>query len=96
MSLAARLKAAVEADPSIVRVPIENGGYLQEHMLKLGLTKADLKKLEAKGIAYRAYTKNIWVPGEKMPNGIEIKPEHLGKGAGHRVLWTIIGREGGV
>lgn len=71
-ALLERVKVACERNPSIV-VPLaelENSlGFGEEHFEWLGLSKADLKKLSRTGLAVRAYTKNIWLPGEIMPNG---------------------------
>jgi hypothetical protein len=58
----------------------------------LGLSKADLKRLERAGMALRGYSQNVFLPGQKMPNGtlVEDKPGVTYRGKGHHALWIIV------
>jgi hypothetical protein len=93
MTIWTRLRAAIEADPSIVRESgqvVPHSGFRQDYLMSLGLLKSDLKKLERGGMAVRQYSKNIWVPGETLPNGSTVEDGKWAKGPGHRVLWNIL------
>lgn len=70
--LAQRLRKAIEEDPGIIcaRKDVhKHPGVAESHLEWLGLSRNDLKRLERFGLALRAYTKNVWLPGEVLPNG---------------------------
>ncbi len=88
-----RLKMAIGQDGSIIRKESEvtpHSGFKQQYLIDLGLTKADLKKLERGGMALRQYSKNSWLPGETLPSGTEVAEGKRYAGPGHRVLWNIL------
>lgn len=61
MSLFNRLKEALHQDNSITCTKEELNmakGFSTEYLESLGLRKADLKKLERKGLAVRGYTQS--------------------------------------
>lgn len=74
MKVIENLKAAVVLNPQIVvpKSEVKTAKGLTEPMLAaFGLTRKDLKRLERKGLAIRAYTQNIFPPreDEKAPDG---------------------------
>lgn len=92
-----RVIAACEINNCIVvdrREARQHPGFALEYFERLGLSKADLKRLESKGLALRGYTKNVWLAGEKTPNGKEVPEGYIAKGTGHRVRWILIADRG--
>lgn len=72
LGLKTKLEEAIAKDPKIAATVdqiSEHPGVTPEYLQTLGLSEVDLKKLERKGLAIRAYTKNIYFPGDPMPNG---------------------------
>ena len=88
-----RLKLATGQDSSIM-VGLEEAqihpGNEPEYLSQLGLEKKHLKRLEKLGIAFRAYSKNIWLAGETMPNGKVVEPGSSYRDRGSRVLWLLV------
>ena len=89
-----RLEAAIQADPGMISLPEncdQHEGRPEAYLIDvLGLTKGDLQRLSRGGMAIKAYTKNRWNPGDKLPNGQEVKPGVSYNGAGHRKHWIIV------
>lgn len=88
-----RLKIALEQDASILtdKVGLEkHEGNSEAYLLSLGLSKGDLRRLEASGIAIRGYTKNIWLPGEQTPRGITVPVGQRYVGRGHHARWVLV------
>lgn len=95
-SLQRRLDQAINNDNTILVTREDLGtvqGFPLEHFLYLGLRKSDLKKLESQGKAIRGYTKNVWLPGEKLPNGREVRPNLKYHGKGSKLKWILIKKE---
>jgi hypothetical protein len=88
------VKKALEQDNTIA-VDISEldkaEGKTEEYMEYLGLKRNDLKKLERAGLALRGYTKNVYLPGDKMPNGKEVPEGSRYHGRGHSLRWLLIG-----
>lgn len=73
-----RLQAALEQDNSIVLGPEELKeavGFTEAYLEMLGLTKADLKRLETCGFAKRGYLPRM---------------TRRGKNTGHQVRWVLL------
>lgn len=90
------LTEAINADPAIITTRdliMTHPGNIPENLGRLGLTKQHLRRLERMGLAIRAYTKNIWLPGESAPDGKEIKKGMTARGRGHRVRWLLFAPE---
>jgi hypothetical protein len=71
LTLSEKVNLALGQDKAIVCSKHELGtrGFSEEYLSQLGLGRNDLKRLERLGVAIRMYTKNVWLPGETMPNG---------------------------
>jgi hypothetical protein len=99
LGLRDRLRLALSQDQNIVvsaEEALTHPGFPVDHFEELGLTKTDLKKLNRIGAALRGYTKNVWLPGETMPNGVTVPTDKPGiqyRGNGHRVRWVLIAKE---
>lgn len=94
-SIAKRMVKAIEKDPSIVATvedirDSKHAGSTAAHLESLGLSKSDLKALEAAGCAFQARTRNIWGPGEVSPDGREVPKGHRAVGAGSRVVFWLL------
>lgn len=88
---AERLEMALKARPGLATFRDEVGkakGFPMGYLEALGLTKQDMKRLERSGYALRGYTKNVWTPGETLPNGKEATFTEVGRG--HSVRWIIL------
>ena len=98
-----RLEKACHEDNTIVVRPEEahlHPGFSTDYLESLGISKMDLKLLERIGFAYRGYTKNVWLPGETMPNGKSVPNDEDSikhglrfHGPGHRVRWILVAPE---
>ena len=86
-----RMTEALKIDPNIVGTPEDvtagkNSGYPLEYFEELGMTLGDLLRLERAGLAFRFRTKNIYLPGETMPNGKEVPR------AGNEYMMEVVDR----
>lgn len=93
MTLLEKVKNALQADPNIsvtIGELLTNPGFEESYLSLLGLDRSDLKKLERMGLAIRGYSKNIWGPGEQLPNGNIVKEKETYRGSGHRVRWLLV------
>jgi len=93
MSLRERVAKALETDNNIVCPANQTGsrnGFTEAYFAQLGLTQADLKKLERMGLAARGYTKNVWLSGETLPNGKVVENDVRYNGRGHGVRWILL------
>jgi len=94
-----RLRLALSQDQNIVVSPEEaltHPGFPVEHFEELGMTKADLKKLVRIGACMRGYIKNVWLPGETMPNGMPVPTDKPGiqyRGKGHQARYVLVAKE---
>jgi hypothetical protein len=89
LGLRDRLNLALGQDPRLVidRKEAEtHPGFPIEYFEELGMNRSDLKKLVAKGLALRGYTKNVWAPGEPLPNGREADAYYHGRGRRDRYV----------
>jgi hypothetical protein len=87
------LLAAISQDSSIATTKekfFEHPGNDAKYLDDLGLSEKHLKRLEKMGYAVRAYTKNIWMPGEPTPDNKPVKPGTTARGPGHRVKWLLL------
>lgn len=97
MTFKERVKNACTINNSII-VPVEeflspqftHGGCSLTELKEYGLRKSDLTKLEAKGLAIRTYTKNVWLPGDTLPNKHKVQKGERFTGPGHKVRWLLL------
>jgi hypothetical protein len=90
-----RVAKALEQDNTLVvdrKDAHKCPGFTTQYMEYLGIKKSDLKRLERAGLALRGYTKNVWLAGEKMPDGriVEDNPFVSYHGRGHHPMWILI------
>lgn len=92
-----RLEAALIKDNTIVVDKKEVGtckGFSEQYLGELGITKADLKRLERAGMALKGLTQNIFTKGQSMPNGKIVEDNDFVsyRGDGHRKRWILIAK----
>lgn len=97
MGMKERLENAITADPGIICLP-ENcdthPGRTEDYLINmLGLTKGDLQRLARGGLAIKVYTKNRWMPGDKLPSGKAVAEGTAYHGSGHKKHWIIVLKE---
>lgn len=91
LTLKERINLVLSQNPEMVvsRAEAQNHpGFTAEQYAELGLDKAQLKKLEAKGFALRGYTKNVWTEGDTLPNGKKADGRYHGKG--HKAKYILV------
>lgn len=97
MGMKERLEAAIQADPGIICLPEncdKHEGRTEDYLINmLHLTKGDLQRLARGDMAIKVYTKNRWLPGDKLPSGKEVPAETAYHGNGHKKHWIIVLRE---
>jgi hypothetical protein len=88
------LLTAITKDPKIVTTKEQIGdhpGNDPKYLESLGLEKRHLWRLAKMGLAIKARTKNIWLPGEALP-GLK-KLCEVGstyRGNGSRTKWILL------
>ena len=86
---AAALVPGIMTDASEINA---TGGFTYEYLEALGLDRQALKSLERSGAAIRAYTQNVYLPGDKRPNGSIIPTDamYTERGKGHSTRWILV------
>jgi hypothetical protein len=84
---------AIEINPKVATTLEAVGtheGTSPAHLELLGLDRPTLRRLERLGLAIRARTKNVWLPGEGTPDGRPVLPNTTARGKGSRIKWILI------
>lgn len=88
-----KLKAAVIQDNKIICKKSDIGNHTgcdEAYLESLGLHKKHLIRLQRLGLAIKARTKNIWLPGEILPNGKVVPEGQTYRANGSKTKWILL------